>query len=88
MCITNVSYGYCNGSCYCCNVNARCYLPSVWNVHRESEKKQDTKLLPITPQILTDFPKKIFADRLSSKFATNLYLHIPPHLKYVATLPC
>ena len=69
-------------------VYARCYLLSVWNVHGESEKNKTKKLLPITPQILTDFKKKIFADRLSSKFATNLYLHIPPHLKYVATLPC
>ena len=40
------------------------------------------------------FPKKvfrfskIFTDRLSGKFATNSYLNIPPHHKYVATLPC
>jgi len=87
-----LSYDYCNGSCYCCNVNARCYLPSVWNVHRESEKKQDTKLLPITPQILTDFPKKIFADRLISKFAQT-YIYISHHtlnmsLHYLVKYEC
>jgi len=32
---------------------------------------------------------KLFsADRLGSKFATNLCLNIPPRLKHVATLPC
>jgi len=30
----------------------------------------------------------LFADRLSGKFAIDSYLNIPPHLKYVATLPC
>ena len=29
-----------------------------------------------------------FADRLSGKFATNLFLSIPPHVKYDTTLPC
>jgi len=28
-----------------------------------------------------------FTGRLTGKFATNLYLNIPPHLNYVATLP-
>ena len=37
--------------------------------------------------MLTDFQNS-FTDRLSIKFATNLYLNIPPHLKHVATLPC
>ena len=37
--------------------------------------------------MLTDFQNS-FASRLSSKFATNSYLNIPPRLKYVATLPC
>ena len=32
--------------------------------------------------------KLFFADRLGSKFATNLCLNIPPRLKHVATLPC
>jgi len=31
---------------------------------------------------------ELFADKLSGKFATNSHLNIPPHLKYVATLPC
>jgi len=38
------------------------------------------------PQILSDFQNS-FAGRLSGKFATNSYLNIPSHLKYVGTLP-
>ena len=37
--------------------------------------------------MLTDFQNS-FTGRLNGKFATNSYLNIPPHLKYVATLPC
>jgi len=37
--------------------------------------------------MLTDFHNS-FTDRLSDKFATNSYLNILPHLKYVTTLPC
>jgi len=39
--------------------------------------------------MLTDFQNS-FTGRLICKFATNSYLNIPPHLKYVdvATLPC
>jgi len=37
--------------------------------------------------MLTDF-QNYFAGRLNGKFATNSYLNIPPHLKYVAALPC
>jgi len=37
--------------------------------------------------MLTDFQNS-FADRLSVKFATKSCLIIPPHLKYVAALPC
>ena len=39
--------------------------------------------------MLTDFQNP-YTDRLIliGKFATNLSLNIPPHLKYVATLPC
>ena len=37
--------------------------------------------------MLTDFQNS-FTGRLIGKSATNLYLNIPPHLKYVATLPC
>ena len=39
------------------------------DVYRES-KKQDTKLLPITSQILTDFQNS-FTCRLSGTFAKN-----------------
>jgi len=35
--------------------------------------------------MLTDFQN---TGRLSGKFATKSYLNIPPHLNYVATLPC
>jgi len=57
-------------------------------IHRES-KKRDTKLLPITSQVLSlTYFQNTFADRLNGKFPTNLYLSIPSHLKYVATLPC
>ena len=35
--------------------------------------------------MLTDFQNS-FTDRLSGKSATSIYLNIPPHLKYVATL--
>jgi len=50
--------------------------------------KKDTKLLPIIlHQMLTDFHSS-FTANLSSKFATKLSLSIPPHLAYVATLPC
>jgi len=37
--------------------------------------------------MLTDFQNS-FTGRLTGKFETNSYLNIPPHLKYVATLPC
>jgi len=37
--------------------------------------------------MLTDFQNS-FTGRFTGKFATNPYLNIPPHLKYVATLPC
>jgi len=37
--------------------------------------------------MLTDFQNS-FTGRLNGKFATESFLNIPPHLKYVATLPC
>ena len=55
-------------------------------VHREL-KNQDTKLLPLTSPNINRF-SNFFTDRLICKFATKPYLNIPPHLKYVATLPC
>ena len=50
-------------------------------------KKQDTKLLAITPLTIIRF-SHIFTSRLGSKFATYSCLNIPPHFKHVATLPC
>jgi len=32
--------------------------------------------------------KKIFTERFIGKFAVQWILNIPPHLAYVATLPC
>ena len=37
--------------------------------------------------MLTDFQNS-FTGGLIGKFATNSYLNISPHLKYVASLPC
>ena len=50
------------------------------------KKKQDTKLLAITSLTIIWF-WKFFTSRLSSKFATNSCLNIPPRFKHVATLP-
>jgi len=44
-----------------------------------SQKKQDSKLLPITYPLLTDF-QIVFAGRLNGKFATASDINIPPHL--------
>ena len=57
-------------------------------IYTVSQKKQDTKLLPITSLTIIRFSKKIFTSRLGSKFATNSCLNIPPHFKHVAKLPC
>jgi len=37
--------------------------------------------------MLTDFQNSV-AIKLNGTFATNSYLNIPPHLKYVSTLRC
>jgi len=37
--------------------------------------------------MLTDFQNS-FTGTLIGEFATNSYLNIPPHHKYVVTLPC
>ena len=58
------------------------HRPTLW-----VRKKQDIKLLPITSPNINQFPNS-FNSRLVDKFATNSYLHIPPHFRYVATLPC
>jgi len=53
----------------------------------QTVKNQDTLLLPITsPNI--DRLSKFFTVGLSSDCVTNWSLKIPPHLKYIATLPC
>jgi len=52
----------------------------------ESEKKQDTTLARnFTKCYVTNFHNS-FTDRISSKSVIKSYLHIPPHLKHVATL--
>jgi len=66
-----------------------CYkigLVLFWfDVLRESKKKQDTKLLPITSPNVNRF-SIFFTDKLNGKFAIKSCLNIPPHLKHVATL--
>ena len=52
-----------------------------------SQKKQDTKLLPITSTNINRF-SRFFTVTLSTKFAMNACLQIPPCLEHVATLPC
>jgi len=63
---------------------AKHYLFAHYTV---SQKKQDTKLLAITSLTIIRF-SNFFTSGLSSKFATNPCLNIPPRLKHVATLPC
>jgi len=68
----------------------RCWLCWHYNAvffYTVSQKKQNIKpLLPITSQNNNRF-SNFFTDGLSSKFATNSCLNIPPRLKHVATLP-
>ena len=59
------------------------YLPTPCVKKNKTLVNSSTQL----PQMLTDF-RNFFAGRLGGKFAANSYLNIPPHLKYVATLPC
>jgi len=58
------------------------HFRAVVNIHCES-KKTTLNSCSYLPQMLTDFQNS-FADRLIGKFVIN----IPPHLKYVAKLPC
>jgi len=53
------------------------------DIHRES-KNQDTQTL----QNINRFSKFFSPLVLSTKFATTWSLHIPPHLKDIAALPC
>jgi len=64
------------------------YTAKLFLNYTMSQKKQDTKLLPITSPkwMLIDF--ETLSLTTSDKFATKLYLNIPQHLKYVAILPC
>jgi len=70
--------------------NPKKWYKSWWggitSVHCES-KKQDTILLFVTSPNDNQF-SIFFTVRLSGKFARNSSLNIPPHLNYVATLPC
>jgi len=52
-----------------------------------SRKKDKTKLLSTTSQMLTDFQNS-FAARLSGKFAKKASVNNSACLKYAATLPC
>jgi len=52
-----------------------------------SQKKGATLTMAITWSILDGFAKSFHAAK-SSKFSTKPILGYPPHLKYVAPLPC
>jgi len=55
-------------------------------MYTASQKKTRQQTVAHNHQTLTNF-QTFFTGRLGSKFATNLCLNIPTHLKYVATLP-
>ena len=50
-------------------------------------KKEDTKLVVLTRPNVNWF-SKLFHCQTNVKSATNSHSNIPPHLNYVATLPC
>jgi len=50
-------------------------------------KKRGHRLLTVILSKLSDL-RSVFAGRFLGKFAVKLMLKIPPHLAYVATLPC
>ena len=52
-----------------------------------SQKKQNTKLLPITSPSINQF-SNFLTGELSRKCATSSCLNIPLRLKHVATLSC
>jgi len=50
-------------------------------------KKEATKFCKYLGQLLTDF-QNFFTAAFCDKFVVKWLLNIPPHLNYVATLPC
>ena len=54
--------------------------------YRVGQKNGATDSRPQLYQILTDLKK--FTGRFLGKFAVKRILKFPPHLAYVATLPC
>jgi len=50
-------------------------------------QKRSHRLMTIIPSVLNRF-KNFFNGRFFGKFAVKLISKIPPHLAYVATLPC
>jgi len=60
-------------------------LAFIGYLHRESKKTLNS--CPQLPQTLTYFQNSDTV-RLSGTLAINSYLNIPPHLSYIATLPC
>ena len=66
--------------------------PGLWLIlatclYYAISQKTTLNSCPLLPRMLSDF-QNTFAGRNTGKFATNWYLNIPPHLKYVATLSC
>jgi len=56
-------------------------------VYRMAQKMTPFFLYALTSSILNDF-QNYFIVRIRRKVLIILSLKIPPHLKYVATLPC
>jgi len=59
----------------------------VDTLYRVAQKNKATKLCPYLCQLLTDF-QNFFTAAFCDKFVVKWLLNIPPHLNYVATLPC
>jgi len=51
-------------------------------------KKWGQKFMAIILSSINRFTKFFFTERFLREFAVNWWLKIPPHLAYVATLPC
>jgi len=50
-------------------------------------KKRGNRLMTIIPSKLNRF-KNVLTERFLGKFAVKCVIKIPPHLAYVATIPC
>ena len=70
--------------CWTTNLDTAFTTQSYNVIYTVSQKNQDTKLMPVTsPNNNNSWFSKFFRWQ-----TPNSYLTIPPHLKYVTTLPC